>query len=49
MFNDMMHYTMVKTSFFNGVQHPAIGILRENGEFELVREFTYEDFLGRLS
>ena len=48
-FNDMMHYTMVKTTFFNGVQHPAIGILRENGEFELVREFTYEDFVSRLS
>ena len=48
-FADMMHYTMVKTTFFNGIQHPAIGILRENGEFELVREFTYEDFKGRLS
>lgn len=48
-FNDMMHYTMVKTSFFNGVQHPAIGILRENGQFELVREFSYEDFISRLS
>lgn len=48
-FEDMMHYTMVKTTFFNGVEHPAIGILRSNGEFELVREFSYEDFKGRLS
>lgn len=48
-FEDMMHYTMVKTTFFNGVEHPAIGILRSNGDFELVREFTYEDFKGRLS
>lgn len=48
-FEDMMHYTMVKTSFFNGVEHPAIGILRENGEFDLVRQFTYEDFRDRLS
>ena len=48
-FEDMMHYTMVKTSFFNGVEHPSIGILRKNGEFELVRQFTYEDFKGRLS
>lgn len=46
---DMMHYTMVKTSFFNGVEHPAIGILRENGQFELVRQFTYADFKARLS
>mgnify|MGYP001384333094 FL=1 len=48
-FEDMMHYTMVKTTFFNGVEHPAIGILRSNGDFELVREFSYEDFKGRLS
>ena len=48
-FEDMMHYTMVKTSFFNGVQHPAIGILRENGLFDCVRQFSYEDFRNRLS
>jgi carboxynorspermidine decarboxylase len=48
-FEDMMHYTMVKTTFFNGVQHPAIAILRKNGELDVVREFGYEDFKGRLS
>jgi carboxynorspermidine decarboxylase len=48
-FEDMLHYTMVKTTFFNGVQHPGIGILRKNGEFEMIREFSYEDFKGRLS
>lgn len=48
-FEDMMHYTMVKTSFFNGVEHPSIGILRSSGEFELIRQFTYADFKGRLS
>ena len=48
-FEDMMHYTMVKTSFFNGVQHPAIGILREDGEFDCVRQFDYSDFRNRLS
>ena len=48
-FEDMMHYTMVKTSFFNGVQHPAIGILRKDGQFELIRTFTFEDFKSRLS
>lgn len=48
-FQDMMHYTMVKTSFFNGVEHPSIGILRSNGEFELVRQFNYDDFKHRLS
>lgn len=48
-FEDMIHYTMVKTSFFNGVEHPSIGILRENGQFELVRQFNYADFKTRLS
>ncbi|RUO34426.1 carboxynorspermidine decarboxylase [Aliidiomarina shirensis] len=48
-FEDMMHYTMVKTTFFNGVEHPSIGILRSNGDFELVRKFTYADFKARLS
>ena len=48
-FKDMIHYTMVKTSTFNGVKHPSIGILRTNGEFELVKEFGYEDLRDRLS
>jgi carboxynorspermidine decarboxylase len=48
-FEDMIHYTMVKTSMFNGVQHPAIGILRKDGSFELVRQFSYEDYKRRLS
>lgn len=48
-FEDMIHYTMVKTTFFNGVQHPAIGILKKDGSFQLVRSFTYEDFRNRLS
>lgn len=48
-FEDMIHYTMVKTTFFNGVEHPAIGLLRKDGSFELVRQFSYEDFRNRLS
>ncbi|MDF2176701.1 carboxynorspermidine decarboxylase [Aliiglaciecola sp. CAU 1673] len=48
-FEDMIHYTMVKTTFFNGVEHPGIGILRKDGTFELVRKFEYEDFRSRLS
>lgn len=48
-FEDMIHYTMVKTSTFNGVQHPAIGIIRENGDFDLIRKFEYLDFKKRLS
>lgn len=48
-FEDMIHYTMVKTTFFNGVQHPAIGIWTENNEFLMVREFNYEDYKNKLS
>jgi carboxynorspermidine decarboxylase len=48
-FLDMIHYTMVKTTMFNGVNHPAIAIWRENGEFEIIREFGYSDFKNRLS
>ncbi|WP_416308716.1 carboxynorspermidine decarboxylase [Neptunicella sp. SCSIO 80796] len=48
-FEDMIHYTMVKTTFFNGVEHPSIGILKKDNSFELVRKFEYEDFRSRLS
>ncbi len=48
-FDDMIHYTMVKTTFFNGVKHPSIGILRKDGGFELLRVFGYGDYKGKLS
>jgi carboxynorspermidine decarboxylase len=46
---DMIHYTMVKTTTFNGVKHPDICLWREDGSLEIVRRFGYEDFKGRLS
>ncbi|MBK6285254.1 MAG: carboxynorspermidine decarboxylase [Draconibacterium sp.] len=48
-FKDMIHYTMVKTTMFNGVNHPAIVILKENDIIQIIRKFQYEDFKGRLS
>ncbi len=48
-FDDMIHYTMVKTTHFNGVAHPSIGIWTTENKFKLVREFTYEDYKERLS
>ena len=48
-FWDMIHYTMVKTTTFNGVKHPDICMWREDGELEMVKRFGYEDFKGRLS
>jgi carboxynorspermidine decarboxylase len=47
-FEDMMHYTMVKSTMFNGVGHPAIGILKTDQTFELWREFSYADYRARL-
>ena len=48
-FDDMIHYTMVKTTMFNGVAHPSIGIWTKQNEFKLLREFSYEDYKGRIS
>jgi carboxynorspermidine decarboxylase len=48
-FEDMIHYTMVKTNFFNGVGHPSIGILYPNGNFRLLRTFDYSDYRNKLS
>lgn len=47
-FEDMAHYTMVKTSMFNGIQHPSIAIQRGD-KVDVVREFGYQDYKGRLS
>jgi len=48
-FDDMAHYTMVKTTTFNGVKHPPIALLHPNETVEIVREFSYRDFRDRLS
>jgi carboxynorspermidine decarboxylase len=48
-FWDMIHYTMVKTTTFNGVHHPSIGIVTKDGKFKLLKEFGYEDYKNRLS
>jgi len=49
-FDDMAHYTMVKTTTFNGIGLPGIALWDSRDDsLEVVREFGYEDFLGRLS
>lgn len=48
-FEDMIHYTMVKTTLFNGVKHPSIGKINSDGDFTLLREISYEDYKRRLS
>lgn len=48
-FTDMAHYTTVKTSFFNGVRHPAICLYEPaTDSLDVVREFSWMDFRGRL-
>jgi carboxynorspermidine decarboxylase len=46
---DMMHYTMVKTTTFNGVTHPSIAIWRQDGRLDMIRKFGYSDYKRRLS
>lgn len=47
-FEDMIHYTTVKTNMFNGIPHPSIGMLHKDGNFELYRTFTYADYRDRM-
>ena len=48
-FEDMIHYTMVKTTMFNGIHHPAIALWSKKGEAEIFKVFTYEDYRDRMS
>ena len=47
-FEDMLHYTTVKTNMFNGISHPDIALLKQNGELETLRNFTYNDYKQRM-
>lgn len=47
-FQDMAIYSMVKTNTFNGLRLPSIGAIRD-GDFRLIKKFSYEDFRDRLS
>jgi carboxynorspermidine decarboxylase len=47
-FEDQIHYTMVKATTFNGIELPSIAIQREDGTIDIVKEFGYKDFKDRL-
>ena len=47
-FEDMIHYTTVKTTMFNGIQHPALGFWTSDGRAQIFREFSYEDYKNRM-
>lgn len=48
-FEDMIHYTMVKTTMFNGIQHPSIAMWSVDNQLCMFRKFTYEDYRDRMS
>ena len=47
-FEDMIHYTTVKTNTFNGITHPSIVMLHQDGKLEILRQFGYEDYRNRM-
>lgn len=48
-FEDMNHYTTVKTTMFNGLHHPSLVLVEHGGNARLLREFSYEDYRNRMS
>ena len=47
-FEDMIHYTTVKTNTFNGISHPSIAMQHSDGTLEMLREYGYEDYRDRM-
>ena len=47
-FEDMIHYTTVKTNTFNGITHPSIAMEHSDGTLEMLREYGYEDYRSRM-
>mgnify|MGYP002620901335 CR=1 FL=1 len=47
-FEDMIHYTTVKTNMFNGVEHPSLAFLHTDHTLEMLREFSYKDYKYRM-
>jgi carboxynorspermidine decarboxylase len=48
-FEDMIHYTLVKTTMFNGVPHPSVVLWSQSDELIMYRTFTYDDYKQRMS
>jgi carboxynorspermidine decarboxylase len=47
-FEDMIHYTTVKTNMFNGIHHPSLVMQHTDGSLQLLREYRYEDYRDRM-
>jgi carboxynorspermidine decarboxylase len=46
---DMIHYTMVKTTTFNGIKLPSIIIKNKDNYYKVIKNFCYNDYKSRLS
>ena len=47
-FEDMLHYTTVKTTMFNGIAHPSIALRHSDGSIKMLREYSYQDYKSRM-
>lgn len=47
-FEDMIHYTIVKTTMFNGIPHPSLALWSKEGELVIYRRYGYEDYKNRM-
>ena len=48
-FEDMIHYTTVKTNMFNGITHPSISMLKSDGKLQKMSDFGYLDYKNRMN
>ncbi len=48
-FYDMIHYTTVKTTMFNGISHPSLALWTKEGELKMLRTYGYEDYKSRMA
>ena len=48
-FEDMIHYTVVKTTMFNGIPHPSLALWSKEDRLVMYKEFGYEDYKGRMN
>lgn len=48
-FEDMIHYTIVKSTMFNGIPHPTLALWTKNNQLDVYRQFDYEDYKNRMS
>ena len=46
-FEDMIHYTIVKNTTFNGVKLPDLAVLHRDGSYEVTSQFGYDEFKRR--